>query len=204
MAGKAIRALKRAQAGRTFVRIHRSIEKGDSVDGYVLGVGRKWLLVAELDELDLVGVSAIRTRDVRRVRRRKVQATARHVLELRGQWPPTAPQTIDLDRSRSVLSALVSEHALVSVFIERRAADCCWVGVPTSFRSKGFQLRGLNPDLSWGTKPTRWRWKHVTRLDVDNRYLRALTAGAEGIALVLASRDPDLVAGAAAGTAPSL
>ena len=53
------------------VSIRRRIEDADEVTGYVVGVGREWALVAELDDgLALDGFAAVRRDDVRKVERR--------------------------------------------------------------------------------------------------------------------------------------
>ena len=63
--------LHAAEEDRTLVRLHRTIRRSDDIEGFVVGVGDKWVLLALLDDLLILnGYVGVRLDDVEKVQRR--------------------------------------------------------------------------------------------------------------------------------------
>lgn len=163
-----------AQTDLALVRIDRGGVL-DVIDGYVLGVGVEWLLLAVLDHgIVLDGHTCLRVRDVKHVGRRHVGDMVQQALALRGQWPPTLPTAaLDLDDASGLLSSLTGEP-LVTVHAEHDDATICFIGAPVGLGERSLRLLEITPRAVWHDRPTKHRVEDLTRVDVGGRYEEAL------------------------------
>ncbi|GCD18844.1 hypothetical protein ACFO3K_17885 [Cellulomonas algicola] len=165
---------------RTAVRVTRRIRKAASIDGYVVDVGRAWLLVAVLgDDIRLDGWTAVRLSDVRRVRERVDESAAfyRAALTARGEWPPGPPSStgsLDLDDVGGLVRTAGAAAPLVTIHVEEDDPSVCFVGRPERVGPKHLRLREITPGATWDDTTTRWRLRDLTRVDVGGGYEDAL------------------------------
>lgn len=176
--------LQRAKDELALVRIDRGRDV-DSVEGYVVGVGVRWLLLAFLDDaIVLDGHTALRLQDVRRVRFRTNGGMAQQALTLRGQWPPALPaEPIDLDDDRGLFTSLLTQPFL-NVQPENDNPDVCYIGAPEGLGDRSLRLLEITPRGVWGTRTTKYRVQDITRVEIGGRYEQAL--------LSVAGTAPDL------------
>lgn len=169
-----LRALAAAKEEKVLVRLRRAGAL-DDVSGYVLAVGRRWVLLARVaDTICSDGWTAVRLRSVRRVRADAHRDFVDAALRLRGQWPPRLPdQVLDLDSSRALLGSLRGEE-LVAVHPERRDPDICFVGVVRDVRDVRDHLVEVTPGARWEARRRRRRLRAITRVDVGGSYEAAL------------------------------
>ena len=63
--------LEAAAGDQPLIRVSRGIRRSDEIDGFVVGLGQAWVLLAVLDPtIDLNGYVALRLADVSKVERR--------------------------------------------------------------------------------------------------------------------------------------
>ena len=169
-----ISELERAQADGALVRVRRR-KHLEPREGYVLAVGERWLLLADLDPAILLdGFTALRVRDVKTVERPQNAAFVSAALALRSQWPPAAPPTpIALGDTRALLTSLRGRWPLVTVHPEIDDPDVCFVGEVQRVGRKTLRLREITPRATW-EDPRGLRLSHITRVDVGGRYEQAL------------------------------
>ncbi len=166
--------LHRAQSDDDLVRLGRG-DEFDALDGYVVGIGTDWVLLAVLDgAIVLDGYAALRLTDVRHVERRHTGDMVRKALALREQWPPTPPPApLDLDNSRGLLMSL-AEQSAITVHIEHDDPAVCFVGAPASLGRRSLRLIELSTRAVWSSGPTKYRVDDITRVDFGGRYEQAL------------------------------
>ncbi|MFD5618912.1 hypothetical protein [Streptomyces yangpuensis] len=177
MENKTVTRLDEAMSSGTLVRVHRSsIRDADRLDGFVVGLGAEWTVLALCTDLRLDGWAAVRTADVTRVRRRGDEdcLTAR-VLRRRGRWPVRGPEpALPLDGLPALARAASREFGLVSLHVERHAPDACWIGEVVEVRPKSLRLREIDTEARWRPAPSKFRFEDVTRVDFGGRYERTL------------------------------
>ncbi|MFJ6782712.1 hypothetical protein [Streptomyces yangpuensis] len=181
MENKIVTRLDEALSSGTLVRVHRSsIRDADRLDGFVVGRGAEWTLLALCTDLRLNGWAAVRTADVTKVRRRGDKGgdedclTVR-VLRRRGRWPVCGPEpALPLDGLPALARAASRDFGLVSLHVERHAPDACWIGEVTDVRQKSLRLREIDTEARWRPAPSKFRFEDVTRLDFGGRYERTL------------------------------
>lgn len=168
--------LRRAQEDVALVRVYRGDDL-DVIDGYVLALGREWLLLAALDAaIVLDGQTALRLSDVRRVGRPRRGDMVQQALKLREQWPPAASQeAFDLDSGSGLLASLMSEK-VITVHPEHDDPDICFVGAPVTIDGDCLWLLEVTPRGVWLSRPTQHRVEDVTRVDLGGRYEEALVS----------------------------
>ncbi|MEV0094066.1 hypothetical protein [Streptomyces sp. NPDC050738] len=169
--------LARAAAKQRFVRVHRSIEGADTLDGFVLATSPAWTLLSTASDLRNDGFSAIRTTDITRVGRRDNDLTVR-VLRQRGHWPPAHPP-LDLTDLPGLLRDAAAHHPLLCLHLERQNPDACWVGTPVEFRPKSFRVREIDPRAHWIEMPVKYRYKDISRIDFGGHYEKTLAEFAQ-------------------------
>ncbi|MFJ9767325.1 hypothetical protein ACIRUY_26230 [Streptomyces erythrochromogenes] len=177
MNNKITARLDEAMSAGVPVRVHRSSIRGaDRIDGFVVGVGAEWTVIAVCTDLRLDGWEAVRTADVTKVRPRGDEdcLTVR-VLRRRGRWPVRAPEpALPLDALPALAQAASRAFGLVALHVERHAPDACWIGEVAGVRPKSLRLREVDPEARWRTAPSKFPFEDVTRVGFGGRYERTL------------------------------
>lgn len=174
MTSKTQRRLQRAVDERWLVRIERSIPDAEMLYGFVLETTKRWTLLAIENGTRLNGFVAVRTRDVRKVKRRPRSLIRRH-LDAHGQWPaPPPPSNIALGSLADLLDDITAQGRMVAIHEERTDPDMCFIGRVVGHRNRSFGLQEVTPKARWRTNATKWRYRDVTRVDFAGAYNTAL------------------------------
>lgn len=157
------------------VRIRRNIRETDVLDGYVMAIGAKWVLLTVLKDVSLDGFTAVRLKDIKKVGRGHAPKFWRRALELQGEWPPARPSMeVSLDGIRKLFAS--TGDALVAFHIEREDPHVCFVGVPLKTSRKWLTVEEVSAKAKWRAGPSQFSLKSITRVDFEGGYLAALTA----------------------------
>ena len=176
---KAVRArLDRAQTDALSVRLQRWIPEADPIDGFVVGIGRRWVVLAKLsDRADIDGWTLVRIKDVQSVGI-DPDPDCFHIraLKARGQWPPRSTPVIDLDDLAGVISSAESGGPLLSVYQEFARPDACWIGRVTSLDPDALRLHEVSVGGDWAkeSKAKAFDPADVTRVEAGGGYEEAL------------------------------
>lgn len=167
------RKLDAAHADQRLVRIERRLRHSDPISGFVVSVGRKWVLVAvTMDGGFPDGWAAVRVKDIHRVRRdRSFEGAFARTLP---DWPPQQPGKVDLDTTKAMLRTLAATAPLIGIEKERERR-ALWIGKLLRIERGWVRLHEVGVDASWYRR--RWyRVRAITKATVENHYLRGLIA----------------------------
>lgn len=173
---RGLAALERARVEGRPVRVHRAIPGADRLEGFVLGTGPVWTLLAACADHRLDGWTAVRTADLHEVHDQggEESLTVR-VLRRRGLWPARPPcAELPLDDLPGLLTAACAEYGLIALHAEHRARDACRVGTVTALRPASLRLHEVDPEARWHPEPTKVRFADVTRVDLGDHYTGVL------------------------------
>ncbi|WP_258725961.1 hypothetical protein [Cellulomonas sp. NS3] len=173
---KAVTAkLERAQQDQLRVRVRRWIPDADPVEGFVVGIGRRWVALAQLsDRILLDGWALVRLKDIQAVKIYPDPNTfATRALRLRSQWPPVAPP-VDLDHTVAAITAATKVAPLLTVHEEFARPDVCWIGMVRSVDDTTLALHEVDGEANWLRKVTMIDLDSITRLDMGGGYEEAL------------------------------
>jgi hypothetical protein len=167
--------LEKALRKQSQIRVARSIPRSDQIDGFVVGIGRTWVLLANLDHrIHLDGYVALRIGDVSKVDRRGGPDTfVGRALAARGEWPPVSVD-VDLDDTAGLIRTAAGVAPLVTLHIEEEDPTVCFIGRPERISRRSVHLWEINPQAEWWDQPTKWSFAAVTRLDFGGGYEEAL------------------------------
>jgi hypothetical protein len=167
--------LEAAARAQSLIRVSRSIRRSDKIDGFVVGLGQAWVLMAVLDpNIDLHGYMGLRLSDVSKVKRRGGPDTfVGRALAARGEWPPVAVE-VDLDSVAGLIKTAADVAPLVTLHIERDDPTVCFIGRPIRFTSRSVRLLEITPQAEWEQSPTKWAFVDITRIEFGGRYEDAL------------------------------
>ena len=177
--GKSLAAradLETAAQQQSLVRLSRSIRRSDKLDGFVVGLGQGWVLLAVLDHnIYLNGFAAVRVADVKKVNRRGgPDSFVGKALTARGEWPPTGAN-VDLDDLAELVRSAAEVAPLVTLHLEAEDPTVCFIGRPVRLTSRSVHLVQITPEAEWDNEPTKWQFTDVTRVDFGGRYEEALS-----------------------------
>lgn len=160
---------------RALVRLSRSIRCADPVDGFVVGIGEKWVLLAELDpNIDLNGFCAVRRADITKVSvRGGSDSFVPRALQARGQWPPQ-PAAVNLDDVSELIRTAADLAPLVTLHIEADNPDVCFIGRPARVTIRNLHLLDIDPQAQWSHRTRKFRHASLTRVEFGGRYEEAL------------------------------
>ena len=169
--------LAHAQEHHLLVTVRRWIPGADRLEGFVVGIGRKWVAIQRLSGMiTLDGWFLVRLKDVQAVSLEPdPDCFEVAALKARAMWPPTALD-VDLDDVVGLLrsASRSSAAAMVSVFDEFARPDACWIGAVTSVDDSTLRLLEVDTRGGWARKPRTFDPADVTRLDCGGGYEEAL------------------------------
>src|SRR5689334_3098387 len=111
------RDLSAAASSAELVRILRTIRGAGRIDGFVLKIGAKWLLVQNLDPgMFLDGHIALRVRDIRSVRPSPSASFAARALKHYGD-KARMPGRVDLTSTRTLIESASRRFPLVTIHV---------------------------------------------------------------------------------------
>jgi hypothetical protein len=159
------------------VRIRRGIRKADRLEGFVVGVGERWVLLHVLNpDMFLDGYAALRLKDIRRVESRGgADSFPLRALRHFGESPRT-PEAVSLDTIQGVLSSLADGYPLLTIHVERLDPEVCYIGKFVKASNRSLHLLEIRTSATWDKTPTKWPLKEITRIEVGGRYPEALHA----------------------------
>lgn len=164
-----------AMATSSLFEYQRSVLGAQIEKGFVVGIGRKWVLVHVLDGVRLNGYQAIRERDITRARLSPDRFRKR-ALEI-NQDAAIVPHGIALDRTRDLLRTATDAYRIVGLNPEYDDESIRYIGAAKNFGKRRFAIRGVSRRPRW--KPTgrrSYRYSEISRIDFDDDYMRALLA----------------------------
>ncbi|GAA3418145.1 hypothetical protein [Streptosporangium vulgare] len=177
--GAILQDLKRARRSGKPVRVDREIDCADRLDAYVVGIGRKWVLLHTIsNELRLDGHSVIRLRDIKCATRSgwKGAAMTHRALALRGECVQS-PAGIDLDSTAGLIETLTEAFPLIAVYLEKVDPYVCYIGRAQRItRKKRLRLQEIGPAADWALTYSTNKTTDITRFDVGGGYIDALHA----------------------------
>ncbi|RBY80594.1 hypothetical protein DQ238_08435 [Geodermatophilus sp. TF02-6] len=167
--------LDEAAQEQALVRVSWSIRRSDELDGFVVGLGQAWVLLAELDhDIHLNGYAALRLGGVSRVERCGGSDTfVGRALAARGEWPPVGVD-VDLDGVAELVRTAAEVASLVTLHAEEDDPTVCFVGRPVRFTTRSVHLLGITPQAEWADRPDTWAFADVARVECGGRYEEAL------------------------------
>ncbi|MFE4361186.1 hypothetical protein [Kitasatospora sp. NPDC056800] len=168
--------LDRARAEGRLVRLHRTLPGADRLEGFVLGTGPVWTLLATCTDHRLDGWSAVRTAGLRKVRDRGgEEGLTVRALRRRGLWPVRPPGAdLPLDDLPGLLTAACAEYGLITLHTEHLDPDVCRVGTVTGLRPRSLRLHEVDTEARWYPEPTKYRLRDVTRVGLGDHYTSVL------------------------------
>lgn len=170
--------LTAAASGRELVAITRSIRRADGVEGFMLAVGRQWLLLhVASSHIFLNGHCALRVRDIETVKPWDGgKGFVARALAHRGEFPEAPAGALDLDSTRALLETAAAIGPLVTIHIERQDPTVCHIGKPIGATPKTLWLHEITPAAEWEATLTPWPFRQITRVEFGARYEQALHA----------------------------
>ncbi|MES2951698.1 MAG: hypothetical protein V4858_24485 [Pseudomonadota bacterium] len=157
------------------VRIIRRFEDSP-VRGYVAAVGPTFFLLTLVsDRLRFDGFECFRMADVRSVRADPYAGFAEAALKKRGLRRPRKPK-IDLDSVETILLTAAKVFPLVTIHLEKKDPDVCYIGSVRGVERGKVFLLGINPHAEWDSEPDKFRFSKITRISFGGDYEDALHA----------------------------
>ncbi|MBC7590068.1 MAG: hypothetical protein H7226_03355 [Salinibacterium sp.] len=167
--------LRGALEAPTIHRIFRSPKSSDPTEGFVVRMGKKWVLVAQkMDGGYPDGLIAVRISDVVSVRGQGQSFETKFALT-QPRRDPKELATIKLDHTADVIETMAALSKLVAVEQERKVTSAKWIGTFAGREGKWFWLWEVRPDATWHPRPLAYRLKNVTTVSIDDHYLTALS-----------------------------
>ena len=175
---KTVGRLAEAASDLDHVRLRRRIKRADRLDGFVVGLGHRWVLLRLVDNaMHLDGFAAVRIRDIEEVKADPSGNFVREALEWRAQGAANegVPQ-LDLDSDRGLITSAGKAYPLISIHIEYQRPDVCFIGTPVRVTSKSVDLHEVTPRARWRDDRRRWQYSDISRVEVGGGYEAALHA----------------------------
>ncbi len=185
MAGKRRRArhldaeLQTALDKGRVVRLRRDGRHVGRLDGIVVGLGVRWVLVRPVTaEVRLDGITALRRRRLRRVDHPHPGSLVVRAMAARDPSddrcdavvPAAAALALDPSTTGTLLRSVATHLDGLVVWAEELDPSVCWVGHVVGFDDKGVRMLVLDEDARWVRDPLVFPFKVITRIDLGSRF----------------------------------
>jgi hypothetical protein len=119
-------------------------------EGFVLGVGRCWVLLYVVQDFHPDGYALVRCSDVVRVRKSNAffQRALRRCI---AEDEPELPRRMNLDTEQGPFQALRRAGELTILNFDYDEEDCLYLGVLESMAMRHVEVRTLSPAGRWGS-----------------------------------------------------
>ena len=168
-------AVRRLMEARTLVRVHRAEVEDGHVDGRIVGCSASLVALAILSEgIRPDGFNVYLRADIS-----KLEAPGPcsefyvQALKLRSQRIPSLGK-LDMRSWRSVVAGAGRRFPLVTVHMERKNPDVCYIGRPVLVDKRGASFETISPRARWNGERLEVAWADVTRVDFGGSYEEAL------------------------------
>lgn len=170
-----MKGLRRAKKAQGLARIDRSPRNAHRIVGFVVGVGKKWAIVAATaDGGHFDGYVAIRVKDITNVWK-DTSFEGRFARTL-PEWPPQCPGGLDLERTGTLIKGLGALAPLIGIEQERRYKSAMtWIGALHDVNDGRVWLHEVRPDATWEDYVAGYKLTRVTKVSLGNQYQRALS-----------------------------
>lgn len=157
--------------------VRRRSRPSYTVDGFVLAVGRAWVLLAQVESGGYPdGYALLRLDDITEVQPdSSFQSAFAATLP---SWPRPLPPTngaLDLDSTRGMLDSVLRAGELIGIERDRRF-DGLWIGVPHSLTTRWLWLTEVDHRADWHDAPNGYKLATITTVVFGDRYQTALAA----------------------------
>jgi hypothetical protein len=171
---KIMKQVREALLNTDLVALPRSLKRADLVEGYVVAIGTRWVVLATMADGGPDGWSVVRRADIRGVWEGRGERFARRLLELEGCWPPTPPAApLALDgTAQELIESVAAAFPLVVIYVDDEYA--CQIGRPVRWTSKWVYWLDLDTNAEWVPALHRYRQSDIIRVDLGGHYEASL------------------------------
>lgn len=153
------------------VKINRSPEIKDKIEGYVVGVSDLFVMLHALDGnyINLNGYIVLRVEDIHNYRvRDDYEFFLNRALKLQG-IDPVPQQEINLSSHSSLFSSANEHFPLICIHREIMDGTTCFIGRVKTLTAKTITLNEIDPGARW-KYTRRYNFKDITRIDFGGGY----------------------------------
>jgi hypothetical protein len=178
-ASKIHRRLDESLRDRRIVTVVRDAFEIAMTVGFVIAITDGWVVLHSLDDgVYLDEIVMLRLEDISRVWFRDDDAYHHRAIESLGE----AIAVFDCDSDANTIELLQAASSIADVFaihMEVLEGEPLAVGRLIELRNKSIELHYVGRDGVWADESERWKYRHITRIEVGGRYLGALNTFAD-------------------------
>ncbi len=100
------------------------------------------------------------------------------VVKLKNIEPKEKPE-VSIESMPELLKSASDNFPLIMIYREKITVDACWVGKVLELKKKSFLMKEISPNAEWHEKPTKFKYKDITRVSFGNGYENNLALVAE-------------------------
>lgn len=176
---KTMKQVRKALLNHDLVQLPRKLRRADLVEGYVVAIGTRWVVLAITTNGGPDGWSVVRRADIRGVWEAGGERFTRRIYELDGCWPPAPPEVpLALDGTvQELIESAAAAFPLVVMYVDDE--NYSQIGRPVRWTSKWLYWRDLDRNAEWMPTLHRYRQSDILRLDLGGHYESSLARVAE-------------------------
>lgn len=171
---KTMKQVRKALLNHDLVELPRNLKRADLVEGYVVSIGTRWVVLATPNGGSPDGWTVVRRADVRSVWEGLGERFTRRMYEFESCWPPAPPAApLALNGTvRELIDSAAAAFPLVVMYVDDEYNS--QIGRPMRWTSKWVYWRDLDRNAEWVPTLHRYRQSNILRLDLGGRYEASL------------------------------
>ena len=162
------------------VRFNRKPFEESTLACFILDANDDFTLTNEVDDdAGSIGFQVFRNKTIKKFR--VYDDSDWHeslVVKLKSIEPKERPN-ISIKSFEDLLKTVNENFPLIMIHYEKIATDECKVGRILEIKNKSFLMQEISPNAEWDEKPTKLKFKDITRISFGNGYENNLALVAE-------------------------
>ncbi len=165
-------ALAAAMAESQIVKLWRQPIDKHPLEGYVVGLSNKWVLleVIEGDPLVFDGYQTVRLADITLCK--MDNSFVSEYFQRREVFPRTQPK-VDLTDLHSLLPGVSKDYAMFVIECERVEPGICFIGVAEGLTKRSLWMKKFSSNAKW-IDTEKFKLKDITSINFGGGYVNAL------------------------------
>lgn len=164
--------LDRAIASGEYCAIDRNIEDSETIDCFVLGVGKECVLIQNVEDFHLDGYSIILVANIKSIYMNKFDRFRRSIMKKEGVLDNHGIEyDVDLTSIKESLRSLKQKRKLLIVALEKPEDDGFAIGKILRLNKHTMAFRAFNGLGRWEDGHLRAEYTAITRIGFDQEYI---------------------------------
>jgi hypothetical protein len=166
---------------KCLVRINRQPLEDITDYGFILDYNDDFMLVNtfDFDANVVTGFSIYAISTIKEIKAHVDENSFESIFVKLNKIKPKKNPSILIDSIQTILKTVTENFPLIVIHCEKKDNEICWIGKLVEIKDNSFLMLEIDTNADWHEKPSKFKFKDVTKIDFGGGYENNLALVAE-------------------------